>query len=81
MSNVLVEAIVTAAPSDVVSDSIRSVVRVPTESVAGPRSAFTSPAAIRLSTELVAVVTQWMAQPRWRHGDSPSLPGYRRILP
>jgi len=81
MSNVLVEVTATDLRSDVIPDSIRSVVPAPTESAAVPQSAFTSQSAIRLSAELIAVIRLWMERPRWRHGVSPSLPEYRRILP
>jgi hypothetical protein len=81
MSNVLVEATVIDTHPDVAPDSVRTVMPAPSELVAGPQSAFTSASAIRLSAELVAVLTHWMAHPRWRHGVSPALPGYRRILP
>lgn len=81
MSNVLVEAAITDARSDVSPDSIRFVVPDVTELVAGSRPAFGHPYSIRLSAELVAVISHWLQRSQWRHGISRPHPEYRRNTP
>jgi hypothetical protein len=81
MSNGLVTAAITVTHSDVAPDSLRYAVPAVTELVAGPRPAFGHPYAMRLSDELVAVLTHWLQHPRERFGPSRSHPEYRRYLP
>jgi len=79
MSNVLVEVATTDTRSDVAPAIIRLAVPAVTEPVVGPRHAFGDPFEMRLSAELVEVLSQWLHREHrrqlWR-----SHPEYRRSL-